>query len=54
MDCLRYIYNYGPRYVVPETEEAEVTYSGTYAKHPVQKERVGSYYQLTEGKAGNF
>jgi phage terminase large subunit-like protein len=54
MDCLRYIYNYGPRYVVPETEEQELTYTGTYTKHPVMKERTGSYYQLVEGKAGKF
>ena len=54
MDCLRYIYNYGPRYVVPETESEEVTYTGTYTKHPVQKERAGSYFKLIEGKAGNF
>lgn len=53
MDCLRYIYNYGPRYVVQETEEEEVSYVGTYTKTPVKKPS-SSYFQLIEGKAGNF
>jgi phage terminase large subunit-like protein len=54
MDCLRYIYNYGPRYVAPETEEGEVEYSGKYTKYPAKKENTGSYHSLVEGKAGNF
>ncbi len=54
MDCLRYIYNYGPRYIVLEEDEEELSYEGTYAKHPVQKQRAGSYYNLTEGQGGQF
>ena len=53
MDCLRYVYNYGPRYVVPEPEETELAYTGTYTKHPVQREKAGSYHSLVE-RAGNF
>lgn len=53
MDCLRYIYNYGPRYVVTEKEEEEVKYTGTYVKTPTKKSD-SSYYQLIEGRAGNF
>lgn len=54
MDCLRYIYNYGPRYVVKEDEEETVKYVGTYTKYPAKAETAGSYYALIEGKAGNF
>lgn len=54
MDCLRYIYNYGPRYVMKEEEDTEVEYVGEYTKHPVEKERTGSYYSLVEDKAGRF
>ena len=55
MDCLRYIYNYGPRYIVEQEDDGEeLEYSGTYTKHPVQKQRTGSYYNLTEGPAGKF
>lgn len=54
MDCLRYIYNYGPRYVVQESEEDEVSYTGQYTKTPVKKPAPGSYHNLVEGKGGNF
>ena len=54
MDCLRYIYNYGPHYYVEEEEEEEVTYEGTYTKHPVKKEARGSYHSLVEQRGGNF
>jgi len=56
MDCLRYIYNYDPRHIVQEEDEEELSYEGTYAKHPVQKQRAGSYYNLTEdqGHGGQF
>lgn len=53
MDCLRYIYNFGPRYVAVDQEEEEITYSGTYTKTPVKK-ATSAYYGLIEGKAGNF
>jgi len=54
MDCLRYIYNYGPKYIIKEEDDTEISYQGTYTKYPVQKERAGSYYNLVEGKAGQF
>jgi hypothetical protein len=53
MDCLRYIYNYQPRYIAPEEEETDITYSGTYAKHPVKSDKAGSYHALVEN-AGRF
>ena len=56
MDCLRYIYNFGPKYYPPEEEDtvAEVSYSGTYTKYPDKaKASAGSYGSLVEG-AGNF
>lgn len=55
MDALRYIYNWGPRYIVQEQEE-EVRYGGEYAKYPIQQPVAGSYYALVEGetKAGKF
>jgi len=56
MDCLRYIYNYGVRYIMQDEEDdEEITYEGTYTKHPVSKPREGSYHSLTEqGQGGNF
>lgn len=55
MDCMRYIYNHTPRYIVPEPdEEDELQYEGTYAKYPVKKPAAGNYYNLVEGKAGQF
>ena len=54
MDCLRYIYNYGPRYIPQETEEdTEVSYSGKYTKTPTRKITTG-YHSLIESKAGEF
>jgi len=54
MDCLRYIYNHAPRYVVREEDEGgDVQYAGEYTKYPVSKPSAGSYYTLTE-RAGNF
>lgn len=55
MDCLRYIYNYGPRYIVKsaEAEEEELGYTGTYTKTPVKKITSG-YHNLVEGRGGNF
>ena len=53
MDCLRYIYNYGPRYIIQEEDEPDVEYAGTYTKHPVEKESSG-YYGLVEQRGGQF
>lgn len=59
MDCLRYIYNYGPKFIVKEIEEEEVVYTGTYAKIPeVKPSRISptGYHELVEKneKAGKF
>jgi phage terminase large subunit-like protein len=54
MDCLRYLYNHDPRYIVPEVEEDEVRYEGTYAKYPTKPVVLGSYHSLVEPKAGQF
>lgn len=55
MDSLRYIYNFGPRYVEPEREdEEEVIYEGEYTKYPTKKTSSSNYYNLVEGKAGRF
>jgi phage terminase large subunit-like protein len=55
MDCLRYIYNHNPRYIVPDEEEADVVkYEGTYAKYPTQVAASRSYHSLVERKAGEF
>jgi len=52
MDCLRYIYNAGPRfYDVMGKDEAdsEVVYSGTYAKYATKQTDSGrGYYDLVE------
>lgn len=54
MDCLRYIYNFGPRYIPAEQFEEETVYEGQYAKYPTQQTRqVGqgsTYHDLVEGK----
>lgn len=34
MDCLRYIYNYDPRYFPPDTDEPEPVWEGEYVKYP--------------------
>ena len=54
MDCLRYIYNWGPRYIVQEKEEEELEYTGTYTKYPTKRASSGSYHQLVEQKGGRF
>ena len=57
MDCLRYIYNYGPRYIAKEDDTSEVEYTGVYTKSPVMRQKVGSYYSLVDSpteKAGKF
>jgi len=54
MDCLRYIYNSAPRYILREDEDdEEVTYVGEYTKYPVKKP-TSSYHKLVEGRAGQF
>ena len=59
MDCMKYIYNFGPRYVQEEQEEQEVEYGGTYTKYPIKTPDRGSYHDLVEpgmgsGKGGHF
>jgi len=64
MDCLRYIYNYGPRYIAQEEEDFEIKYEGKYTKRPVAAHSTGktSYHDLVEenigqmgsGQGGNF
>ncbi len=60
MDCLRYIYNHNPRYMIIENEdENEVRYEGEYVKYPVKAPAAGSYYSLVDGedtssRAGRF
>jgi hypothetical protein len=49
MDCLRYLYNYGLRYVSPDVEEEQqVEYKGEYTKYPV-KVATSGYRSLVEG-----
>jgi phage terminase large subunit-like protein len=52
MDCLRYIYNFDPRFFTPESEmeEEEVEYTGKYTKYPVKSAPRGSYHSLVEGQ----
>lgn len=57
MDCLRYIYNYGPRFMVSEDVEEEIRYTGEYAKYPTKQPSSGSYHSLVEetnDRAGRF
>lgn len=55
MDCLRYIYNFGPRYVPRDQwdDDEEVVYEGEYTKYPTRMTRKvegsSSYYNLVEG-----
>jgi len=55
MDCLRYIYNFDPRYFPPDAEEEEIEYEGTYTKYPTKKATRG-YHSLVEypTKGGEF
>jgi len=52
MDCLRYVFNFGPRYVQPQEEsEDTVTYKGEYAKYPSRRTSGGGgggYSKLVE------
>jgi phage terminase large subunit-like protein len=48
MDCLRYIYNYGPTFVLQDEEGDEIRYEGTYAKYPTKAPEKGSYHSLVE------
>lgn len=50
MDCLRYIYNFGPRFIEPEMDdEDEPNYSGTYVKiKSAPSGRSASYNRLVE------
>lgn len=49
MDCLRYIYNYGPRFIAQENEEEqEVKYEGKYTKTPVKGQATSGYYSLVD------
>lgn len=56
MDCLRYIYNFGPRYVAQEPEdEPSVHYAGKYAKYPTNAPAASGYYSHVEKRApGEF
>jgi phage terminase large subunit-like protein len=53
MDCLRYIYNFGPRYIEPEQDDGEIVYEGEYTKHAteVRVPSRGAYHNLIEGEA---
>ena len=49
MDCLRYIFNYDPRYIVAEQDgEYEIQYEGAYTKYPTKKVKSGGYYDLVQ------
>lgn len=49
MDCLRYIFNAGPRfYQVESNEPEEIEFRGEYTKYPVRVEPKGSYRSLVE------
>jgi len=59
MDCLRYIMNHEPRYIIDTEEEDEgLEYSGKYTKYPTKTESGGSYRSLVEepgsGHGGQF
>jgi hypothetical protein len=54
MDCLRYIYNFGPRYVPQDqwADDEEVVYTGEYTKYPTRMTQPASdssgYHNLVE------
>ena len=59
MDCLRYILNHEPRYIVDSDEDEDsLEYVGTYTKYPSKQPEKGSYKSLTENmnprKGGQF
>jgi phage terminase large subunit-like protein len=52
MDCLRYIYNFEPRFIPPDEEEesGDVQWAGEYTKYPTKQPATGgSYRSLVEG-----
>lgn len=54
MDALRYIYNFGPRYIKREDDqETIVKYEGEYAKTAVVVEKPSKYYNLVDENATN-
>lgn len=52
MDCLRYIYNAGPRFVDRDADDGgEIVYKGEYTKYPTKQTTGGSgYYNLVEDR----
>ncbi len=48
MDALRYIYNFGPKYIEQEKEEPVTVYKGEYTKYPSKADTGSSYYSLVE------
>jgi hypothetical protein len=57
MDCLKYLYNFGPTYIPPESnDEGEIIWSGEYVKYPTKQTKVSpkGYYDLVEQQGGNF
>jgi hypothetical protein len=56
MDCLRYIYNHDPRYIIQDEDDEEmvVKYEGAYTKYPAKAEPRSGYHSLVEGRAGRF
>lgn len=57
MDALRYIYNYGPRYIKRDEDyqsEEKVEYKGEYAKTAVVVKKPKGYYDLIDHKIAEF
>jgi len=56
MDCLRYIYNFDPRFITEEddVDSDEIEYTGTYVKYPKRAAKRGSYHSLVEGVDATF
>ncbi len=55
MDCLKYLYNHGLRYMPTEEPDEEVVWEGEYTKHPTVKSTGGSsYYNQVERRGGQF
>lgn len=50
MDCLRYILNAEPRYMIFNKEKRELSFKGEYAKYASESEQSSSYYDLVERK----
>jgi hypothetical protein len=53
MDALRYIFNYGPRYIKKESfDDAEPKFTGEYTKYPVKPSNEESkYHSLVDREA---